>query len=81
MAQVRMGRFAEPALWVLVALRRGPRDAADLLASVRSLDGPVRPAQLVGALARLERLNVVERWTVDRRPMYRLASESHEPAR
>ena len=33
MAQPRLGRFAEPALWILVALRRGPAGAADLLRS------------------------------------------------
>jgi len=78
MAATGMGRFAEPALWILVALRRGPAAPAALLSAVRGLDGPVGPATLFGALARLERRALVERSIVDGRAMYRLTSHSRE---
>jgi DNA-binding PadR family transcriptional regulator len=81
MAPASMGRFAEPALWILVALRRGPAGAVDLLRAVRSLDGPIGPGRFIGALARLERTALVERSTAGRQPMYRLASSPDEPAR
>lgn len=73
-----MGRFAEPALWILVALGQGPARSTALLDAVRALDGPVGPATLLGALARLERGDLVERTTSDGRPMYRLASQARE---
>jgi DNA-binding PadR family transcriptional regulator len=55
-----MGRFGEAAMWILVALRGGPRAGAALLDEVRRLDGAVGPGTLYGALARLERLMLVE---------------------
>ena len=78
MAHPRLGRFAEPALWILVALGRGPAAATTLLAAVGRLDGQVGPATLIGALARLERSELIERSTADRTPMYRLANYAHE---
>jgi DNA-binding PadR family transcriptional regulator len=71
-----MGRFAEPALWIMVVLRGGPAASPALLEAVRALDGPVGPATLVGALARLERRALVERAMDRGRAMYRLASHS-----
>jgi len=55
-----MGRFGETAMWVLVALGRGPASATSLLDAVRDLDGRIGPATLFGALARLERLSLVQ---------------------
>jgi len=81
MAHSSLGRFAEPALWILVALRRGPVDAAELLRAVRVLDGPVGPGRFIGALARLERTALVQRSTGGRQPMYRLASYPDEVVR
>lgn len=78
MAHASLGRFAEPALWILVALGRGPAAAATLLVTVRRLDGEVGPATLIGALARLERRALVERLANSRPPMYRLTNYSHE---
>ena len=69
-----MGRFAEPALWTVVALGRAPAGAAALLEAVRTLDGPVGPGTLCGALARLERLGLVVRVSETGRPKYRLVS-------
>ncbi len=69
-----MGRFAEPALWILVALGRAPAGATALLEAVRTLDGPIGPGTLFGALARLERRGLVVRMSETGRPMYRLVS-------
>jgi hypothetical protein len=61
-------------MWVLVALRSGPAGAAGLLDDVRSMDGQVGPATLFGAIARLERLTLIERTdTGTGAPAYRLA--------
>ena len=69
-----MGRFGETAMWVLVALRSGPAGAAALLDAVRDLDGQIGPATLFGAIARLERLTLIERTaTGPGAPAYRLA--------
>ncbi|HEX5588777.1 MAG TPA: hypothetical protein VFX65_00615 [Candidatus Limnocylindrales bacterium] len=73
-----MGRFAEPALWIVVALGRGPAGVAALLTTVRSLDGPVGPGTLLGALVRLERVRLVERRSVAGQPMYRLTMYARE---
>jgi DNA-binding PadR family transcriptional regulator len=56
----RLGRFGETAMWILVALREGPRNVARLLDDVRALDGRVGPGTLFGAVARLERLALIE---------------------
>lgn len=56
----RLGRFGETAMWILVALRDGPHNVARLLDDVRGLDGRVGPGTLYGAVARLERLALIE---------------------
>lgn len=60
MSSGRFGRFGETALWILVALREGPRNVVRLLDDVRELDGRVGPGTLYGAVARLERLSLIE---------------------
>jgi DNA-binding PadR family transcriptional regulator len=71
--KARFGRFGETALWILVALREGPRNGARLLDDVRSLDGRVGPGTLYGAVTRLERSSLIERTRIgDDRPAYRL---------
>ena len=55
-----LGRFAETARHVLVALRDGPRHNVRLFDEVRALDGPVGPGTLYAAVARLERLGIIE---------------------
>ena len=67
-----IGRFAEAALWILVALRRQPAASGDLLEVVRDLDGPIGVGTFVGALARLERAGLVERSGAEGLPVYRL---------
>ena len=68
-----LGRYTEPALWVLIALDRDPLGLTGMLDAVRALDGPIGHGTLVGALSRLERLRLVESTeNVGRRPVYRL---------
>jgi DNA-binding PadR family transcriptional regulator len=68
-----LGRYIEPAMWVLIALDQDPLGLTALLDTVRSLDGPIGPGTLVATVSRLERLRLVESTVHDgRRPMYRL---------
>ncbi len=70
-----LGRYAEPGMWVLIALDEGPLDLPAILDAVRSLDGPIGHGTLVGALSRLERVRLVESTLSDsRRTMYRLTT-------
>ena len=55
-----LGRYLEPALWVLIALDGDPLGLPQLLDGVRGLDGPIGHGSLLGCLARLERLRLVE---------------------
>ena len=55
------GRYGETAMWVVVALVHGPRTVVGLLDTVRDLDGRIGPGRLLGAVARLERLDLIER--------------------
>jgi hypothetical protein len=55
-----LGRYGETAMWIVVALFEGPRTAVGLLDAVRDLDGRIGPGRLLGAVARLERLGLVE---------------------
>jgi DNA-binding PadR family transcriptional regulator len=66
------GRFAEPARLVLAALRDGPRKHVRLFDDVRALDGPVGPGTLYAAVARLERLGLIEPIISDGGRAYRL---------
>jgi hypothetical protein len=50
----------ETAMWVVVALLERPRTVVGLLDAVRDLDGRIGPGRLLGAVARLERLAVIE---------------------
>lgn len=76
MTSRRFGRFGETAMWILVALRRGPRNVVRLLDDVRALDGRVGPGTLYGAVARLERLALIEATTNGNgRPAYRLTEQ------
>lgn len=70
-----LGRYLEPALWVLIALDEDPLDLTAMLDAVRSLDGPIGHGTLVGTVSRLERLRLIESvWTDARLPMYRLTT-------
>jgi len=62
-------------MWILVALRDGPHNVARLLDQVRALDGRVGPGTLYGAVARLERLGLIEAANDDGRQAYRLTEQ------
>ena len=60
-------------MWVLVALRAGPRNLPRLLDDVRSLDGPIGHGTLLAAVSRLERLDLIETAVIEAgRRAYRL---------
>ena len=70
-----LGRFAEPALLVLVSLSDGPKHGYAIMGDVESGTGrPMGPGTLYAALARLEERGLVEALPpVDRRRPYRLS--------
>jgi DNA-binding PadR family transcriptional regulator len=69
-----LGRFAEPALYILVSLSDGPKHGYAIMTDVEATTGsPMRPGTLYGALARLERRGLIEALEPeDRRRPYRL---------
>jgi len=72
-----LGRFAEPALLILVSLSDGPKHGYAIMTDVEAGTGrPMGPGTLYGALARLERRGLVEALApVDRRRPYRLTGQ------
>ena len=57
-----LGRFAEPALLILVSLGDGPRHGYAIMLDVESATGrPMGPGTLYAALARLEERGLIER--------------------
>jgi DNA-binding PadR family transcriptional regulator len=76
------GRFAAAARLVLVALREGPRSNIRLYDDLRALDGPVGAGTLYAAVARLERLGLIEPTTIGGQPRaYRLTGRPVADAR
>jgi DNA-binding PadR family transcriptional regulator len=71
-----LGRFAEPALLILVSLSDGPKHGYALMADVEQGTGrPMGPGTLYAALARLEERGFVEALPpMDRRRPYRLTA-------
>jgi DNA-binding PadR family transcriptional regulator len=69
-----LGRFAEPALLILVSLTEGPKHGYAIMTDVEAGTGrPMGPGTLYAALARLEERGLVEPLApVDRRRPYRL---------
>jgi len=69
-----LGRFAEPALLILVSLSEGPKHGYAIMADVEAGTGrPLGPGTLYAALARLEERGLIEALApVDRRRPYRL---------
>lgn len=69
-----LGRFSDPSLLILASLAGGPKHGYAMLEDIEAL-AHVRlgPGTLYGALARLERLRLIEPLpTADRRRPYRL---------
>ncbi len=69
-----LGRFAEPALLILVSLADGPKHGYAMMDDIERLSGArPGPGTLYGALARLERRGLIEPLPAqDRRRPYRL---------
>ena len=69
-----LGRFAEPSLLILVALAGGPKHGYAIMTEAESISGaPMGPGTLYAALARLERIGLIEALpSQDRRRPYRL---------
>ena len=69
-----LGRFAEPALRILVTLGEGPKHGYAITTDVEEANGrPMGPGTLYAALARLEERGLIEALPpVDRRRPYRL---------
>ncbi len=69
-----LGRFSEPALLILVSLAGDPKHGYAIQEDVERLTGTrLGPGTLYGALARLERLGLIEPLpSSDRRQPYRL---------
>lgn len=70
------GRFAEPALLILVSLGDGPKHGYAIMADIEDATGrPMGPGTLYAALARLEERGLIEPLTpVERRRPYRLTA-------
>ena len=71
-----LGRFAEPALLILVSLSDGPKHGYAIMADVEAGTArPLGPGTLYAALARLEEGGVIEALApVDRRRPYQLTA-------
>ena len=69
-----LGRFAEPTVYILVALSDGPKHGYAIMTDVEAMTGsPLGPGTLYGALARMERRGLVEALPPeDRRRPYKL---------
>jgi DNA-binding PadR family transcriptional regulator len=72
-----LGRFAEPALLILVSLSDGPKHGYAIMTDVEAGTGrPLGPGTLYAALARLEERGLIEPLApVDRRRPYRLTAQ------
>jgi DNA-binding PadR family transcriptional regulator len=68
------GRFAEPSLYILLALSDGPKHGYAIMTDVEEISGvPLGPGTLYGALARLEQRGLIEALEPEeRRRPYRL---------
>jgi DNA-binding PadR family transcriptional regulator len=71
---VDLGRFAEPAMLVLVSLTDGPKHGYAIMSDVESFDGVgIGPGTLYAVLARLEGAGYIEPLeAVERRQPYRI---------
>jgi DNA-binding PadR family transcriptional regulator len=71
-----LGRFSEPALFVLISLADGAKHGYAMMDDIAAISGVrIGPGTLYGALARLERHGMIEPLaSVDRRRPYRLTA-------
>lgn len=78
-----LGRFSEPALYVLVSLAEGPKHGYAITQDVEAVTGQrLGPGTLYGAIARLEARKWIEALPAeDRRRPYRLTAAGHRVLR
>ncbi len=78
-----LGRLAEPALVILVALGDGPKHGYAIMSESEAISGtPMGPGTLYAALARLESRGLVEALPAeDRRRPYRLTGVGERAVR
>lgn len=71
-----LGRFAEPAILILISLGAGPRHGYAIMADAEAISGsPIGPGTLYAALARLEARGLIEPMEAEqRRRPYRLTA-------
>jgi DNA-binding PadR family transcriptional regulator len=71
-----LGRFAEPAVLVLVSLSDGPKHGYAIMTDVEAFSGsPLGPGTLYAVLSRLERAGLIEPMAAEeRRRPYRITA-------
>jgi len=71
-----LGRFAEPAMLILVSLSDGPKHGFAIMSVVEAGSGrPMGPGTLYAAIARLEEHGLIQALSpIDRRRPYRLTA-------
>ena len=76
MGSTDLGRFSDPALFVLASLAEGEKHGYAMMEDIEEMSGTrLGPGTLYGALARLERRGLVEPLgSEDRRKPYRLTA-------
>jgi len=78
-----LGRFSEPALYILISLADGPKHGYAMTQDIEAVAGQkLGPGTLYGAIARLEARKWIEPLPVeDRRRPYRLTAAGHRVLR
>jgi DNA-binding PadR family transcriptional regulator len=78
-----LGRFSEPALYILISLADGPKHGYGMTLDIESVTGQkLGPGTLYGAIARLEARKWIEPLPAeDRRRPYRLTTAGHHVLR
>ncbi len=78
-----LGRFSEPALFILISLADGPKHGYAMTQDIEALGGhKLGPGTLYGAIARLEARKWIEALPADdRRRPYRLTAAGHRVLR
>lgn len=78
-----LGRFSEPALLILISLAGGRKHGYAMMEDIATFSGNrLGPGTLYGAIARLERLGLIEAVaSEDRRQPYRLTGVGREALR
>lgn len=78
-----LGRFSEPALYILISLADGPKHGYAITQDIETVSGQkLGPGTLYGAIARLETRNWIEPLPAeDRRRPYRLTGAGQKVLR